>query len=392
MGNPGGESNIYEATKRNLLGRTILLAVAWTCLLGFALWQTHIHREEQAGRYAVAQARGHFNTENILHSRDPELDYLVGRGLTRIQRNGLTEQSGAYAPDDWEAAALASFQSGTSEVTEFQVIEGDEYFRWMGPVYEDRACHSCHTWESGAASTLRGGVSILMPMKSLLAVSVGSWRRQVVTHFAVWISGLLALAWGSGSLIRVGMERSRIAHQMEAGLEATQTIVENVPFGMVIVGKDRRIRLVNKVAETILEETSEELVGSPCHRNFCPAAENACPIMDLDQRMDNSARWVLGANGIRIPVHKSVLPIVWKGEEVLLEAFVDMSEHQQALTDVKGLLAEEQRLNRLATGRELRMIQLKREVNELAAAQSEAPRYRESESTTAANGSVEVTS
>ena len=81
----------------------------------------------------------------------------------------------------------------------------------------------------------------------------------------------------------------------------------------------------------------------------------------LDQPADAAEQMLLNATGDKIPVKLAVLSISWKREEAFLVAFIDIADQKALLREQEGLLAEEQRLNRLLVGRELRMIELKRE-------------------------------
>lgn len=372
--------------------RTMLLAVVWSCLAGTALRRTDANRHSQVEKYALVQARTHFNTEKILHSRMPEAGKWVGSNTALVRRSGLEQTIETAANDAWEVQALAALKSGAAEYFTIQNVDGSEHLHWMGPVYTERSCSSCHATADTPIGTIRGGVSVLLPMNQLLAISEGNWRRQLATHIAVWFAGLLGLAVVYWNTARGAANQVRTTEDLAATLQATRAIVENVPFGMVIVGRDRVIRQVNPAAEAILGKTKENLVGTVCHLNICPAHEEACPVMDLGQTVDNSHRMVLGAAGEEIPVDKSVFPIFWKGEDVLIEAFVDMSEQRQVLAEVRGLLEEEQRLNRLAIGRELRMIQLKQEVNSLLENLGRDARYRMLETEPATGPAAEVKS
>jgi PAS domain S-box-containing protein len=100
---------------------------------------------------------------------------------------------------------------------------------------------------------------------------------------------------------------------------------------MIVVGRDKKIRRVNKTALTMMGlDSPADLIGSVCHRKICPAELNACPLLDLGQSVDNSERVLLNSSGRQIPVLKTVLPLSLGGEEVLLEAFVDITERREA--------------------------------------------------------------
>ncbi|MHC4508930.1 MAG: CBS domain-containing protein [Planctomycetota bacterium] len=119
--------------------------------------------------------------------------------------------------------------------------------------------------------------------------------------------------------------------KIKEAFQTRELILEEMPVGMVVVGRDKKIRKVNKTALTMMGcSSSEQLVGNVCHKKICPMAVNECPVLDLGQSVDNSERTLLHSSGEEIPILKTVLPISLAGEEVLLEAFVDITERRQA--------------------------------------------------------------
>jgi len=125
--------------------------------------------------------------------------------------------------------------------------------------------------------------------------------------------------------------RDRANRQIAQSHETLETILRALPVGVALVGKDKRIRHVNSTALHLMGYDSEEqVVGQICHNMICLAEEGECPILDLHQQVDNSERVVLHRDGRNIPVLKTVVPITLDGEEVLLEAFVDILQRKQA--------------------------------------------------------------
>ncbi|UCC99033.1 MAG: CBS domain-containing protein [Phycisphaerales bacterium] len=119
--------------------------------------------------------------------------------------------------------------------------------------------------------------------------------------------------------------------EIEEAFQTRELLLEEMPVGMIVVGRDKKIRRANKTALRMMGcSLSEQLVGTTCHRRICPAEANECPVLDLGQSVDNSERTLLHSNGEEIPILKTVLPVSLAGEEVLLEAFVDITERRQA--------------------------------------------------------------
>ena len=117
---------------------------------------------------------------------------------------------------------------------------------------------------------------------------------------------------------------------LKRSLETTRTILEEVPIGILVVGKDKVIRDINKTALDIVGKKKEDVVGRECHDTMCVAEIGKCPILDIGNDINNSEREILNSEGNRIPILKTVIPVSIDGEDVLLEAFFDISKRREA--------------------------------------------------------------
>ena len=130
-------------------------------------------------------------------------------------------------------------------------------------------------------------------------------------------------------------QQKKTEQRLQELLDNTMHMLEVMPFGIIIVGKDRIIRKANRVALNLMGlEAEKDIVGKVCHNRICPAEECNCPVLDLGQQVDSSERILLGKNNKRIPIIKTVLSTILQGEEVLLEAFVDITELSQVRQEV----------------------------------------------------------
>ncbi|MBA3012213.1 MAG: response regulator [Desulfobacula sp.] len=143
----------------------------------------------------------------------------------------------------------------------------------------------------------------------------------------VWYSILGFVIFSLASLFLTGI----LIKHLKKALETTKTIIENLPFGMVLINTDKQIQTINRAALDIMGfDGDHTLIGKVCHNNICPAEECNCPVLDLGQAVDSSERTVLDKNGNKVPVMKSVIQINLEGEDLLLEAFVDISPLKEA--------------------------------------------------------------
>jgi two-component system, cell cycle sensor histidine kinase and response regulator CckA len=131
--------------------------------------------------------------------------------------------------------------------------------------------------------------------------------------------------------------RNRAEQESIRAHEILKTILEKSPFGVVVIGKDRKVRWANHyICALAGMENASDLCGKECGGCLCPAEQNACPILDRHQVIDNSERILRRSDGLEIPILKTVIEIEMNGEPVLLETFVDITERKQVEQDLRA--------------------------------------------------------
>jgi PAS domain S-box-containing protein len=121
------------------------------------------------------------------------------------------------------------------------------------------------------------------------------------------------------------------------------TLLDNLNAGVMIVDpKTRIIEEINPKVEGLLGLSRDRIVGTECHRFLCPTEQHSCPILDLNQAMDNSERVMIDSTGREIPILKTVKKVLFGGKVKLLETFVDISDIKRT---EERLRASERRWN-----------------------------------------------
>ncbi len=119
--------------------------------------------------------------------------------------------------------------------------------------------------------------------------------------------------------------------ELQRSQQTMQAILSSMPYGVVIIDKNKKIKSANAAALTLMKyESEEQIVGMTCNCSLCPAQDGTCPILDRREKLDRSERILLTKDGKRIPILKTVVPVTIDGEEVLLEAFIDITERKIA--------------------------------------------------------------
>jgi len=133
-------------------------------------------------------------------------------------------------------------------------------------------------------------------------------------------------------------EQKHAEEQLQSTEKTLQTIINSMPYGVIIIGRDKKVQSVNRAALVLMGyESEEQVVGITCHNTLCPAEEGNCPIIDLKGSIDRSERILITKDGRRIPILKSVVPVELDGKDVLLEAVIDISERKQAEEQIRIL-------------------------------------------------------
>jgi PAS domain S-box-containing protein len=132
-------------------------------------------------------------------------------------------------------------------------------------------------------------------------------------------------------LSKSNTEREQAKKAIEQSHTNTKTILEKTQVGVVVIGKDKKIRWANESAIKMAGiENVDVIIGKSCNEYLCPAEQNKCPILDENKKVDNSERILRRYDGKVIPIIKTVNEINFNNENVLLETFIDITERKQA--------------------------------------------------------------
>ncbi len=113
-------------------------------------------------------------------------------------------------------------------------------------------------------------------------------------------------------------------------LGSLHVILQSIKAGVILVDPQTRIiGFANEAALKMAGCQREQLVGKVCHKFFCPAQVNHCPVLDEGKTVDHSDRVLVRRDGSHMPILKSVVPITLDGKPWLLESFEDISAIKQ---------------------------------------------------------------
>jgi PAS domain S-box-containing protein len=217
-------------------------------------------------------------------------------------------------------------------VTGYSDIDPDEIARRIQPpdrlLYIQKPFHPHEVRQFVSTLSARWKTEkILIDMNSRLEQTVGNRTAE--------------LRKTNEDLKKEVLTRKQAEEEMRKSKESLQVILDHLPFGLMMIAMDKTVRHVNGPALELMGYASqEEIVGKPCHQTICPADENDCPIIDNNQSLDKSERYLLTKKGKHIPIIKSVIPITMDNEQVLLEVFVDITRLKKAEEEKRKLEAQ----------------------------------------------------
>ena len=188
-----------------------------------------------------------------------------------------------------------------------------------------------HEW-AGARALEKGETSI----EEEVEIECFDGTHKIILDSAVPLRKSDGSIGGAITINQDITERKRVEDALQESENRLSTIFKNDPTGLFIVNeKTRMIYDVNDSALEIIGLPRGDVVGKVCHRFLCPAETGCCPICDLGQLVDRSERVLLKPDGTRVPILKSVVPITLKGENYLLESFIDITERKQAEEELR---------------------------------------------------------
>jgi len=177
--------------------------------------------------------------------------------------------------------------------------------------------------------------------------------------------------------------KSAIEGEKEARREI-ENIMDTMINTLIVVGTDGRIVKANKAAFDLLGYTEAELIGMSFDEIIAPKNKEEEGGIELEKRLKEAAGSAVSfettyraKDGREIPVNFSASVMI--NEEGRLQGIVcdaeDIIERKKKEEEIRKYMTELEEFNRLAVGREQRMIELKREVNKAYERLGEKPPY-----------------
>jgi two-component system, chemotaxis family, CheB/CheR fusion protein len=178
-------------------------------------------------------------------------------------------------------------------------------------------------------------------------------------------------------------ERNRAVEALRQSEEHLRLLIESAKdYAIFTIDRERLVNSWNSGAEAVFGYSESEILGKSADILFTPedrARGDALREVQIarDQGRAQNERWHARKDGSIFYGSGSVMPLRDHAGE--LRGFVkimrDLTEHERTQEALREHMDELTRFNKVAVGRESRMIELKREINDLCARLNETPRY-----------------
>ena len=323
------------------------------------------------------------NPAYMVRQLNEDFSELFGARGHSISLDPLRPQNHA---DVWERKALERFEDGAEEFYEFTKIDGKPHLRFMEPMVVEKTCIKCHIQQGYREGDIKGGVSVSVPMEGLLAVEGDSVAKEAMRFAALWILVLVGIFLWGGRLLRYDYERRQMEVVLRANEKKYRTLLENLPQRIFLKDKNSTYISCNSNYAGDLGIEPDEIIGKTDYDFFPKKLADkykgddkriraSGTIEDLVESyvQDGEERYI---HIIKVPVRDE------NGEKNVLGLFWDITDEKMAEEKVEKaydeLLEKSERLekfHRLTVGRELEMIRLKEEVNDLLERLGEPDKY-----------------
>ncbi|MFA6338624.1 MAG: PAS domain S-box protein [Candidatus Paceibacterota bacterium] len=165
-------------------------------------------------------------------------------------------------------------------------------------------------------------------------------------------------------------ERKRAEEKIEDSEKKYSTLVEKGNDGILIMRYDGVLSYVNSIICKLVGYKREEVIGKSL-LNYVSSEYRKIIAERYKKRLsgqDVASRYeieILSKNGQKVPVEVNASLIDYEGRPAVMAIVRDITERKRSEEELKKSKELTERLNRIMIGREIKMMELKKEINDL---------------------------
>ncbi len=284
------QNSFGKVGRVNIVFASIL--IAWTLIIGFLLNLSMVEISRNSDRTAKTQAIANFNKDQAIrlwatshggvyvpidsitpanqylsHIKERDIETKDGKKLTLMNPAYMMRQLYEYftkdygiighitslkllrpenKPDAWERKALEQFEKGIKEISEYDTINGERYYRLIQPMKIVPGCLKCHGHQDYKVGDVRGGVSISIPMQEIDKHNKSEITKIALIDGIIWIIVFIILF--------IGFIKAKETLKIKE--KADQVLSEK---NNEILQKNEQLKSFNKELESQVAERTVEL-------------------------------------------------------------------------------------------------------------------------------------
>ncbi|MET0042972.1 MAG: ATP-binding protein [Candidatus Thiodiazotropha sp. 6PLUC3] len=276
----------------------------------------------------------------ILMANDPTL--LKKQSVKDIHYRAVSAQpmNPENLADPWESGALKQFEKGSKFIFEEFLQQEPEFFRYMGPVFMQEQCLNCHGYEGKTAGDIRGGISVKVMAKPIIASQLKAKQIMLFLH----IAGFIVISFTANFLIHMLRKHWFMLKKTQDDLEEKEQFLSDVTKsmseGFVVLDEQGRVKFSNPESEWLLGWNTQEMEGSlfskmvysdktPDPDNSVESAINLTLADGIIRSGDDDT--FFHTEGRAVAIAYSVSPLIREKEEIgVVVTFNDISERKKA--------------------------------------------------------------
>ena len=178
--------------------------------------------------------------------------------------------------------------------------------------------------------------------------------------------------------------QKRLEKRLRENIEMFKSVVEHARDAIIMIDDDGKVIFWNKCAEEMFGYKAEEIIGRDIHLLCAPKRYYDSYRRGFDLFRKSGEGEVIGKttevtalrkNGEEFPVELSVGAFRMKNGWHAVAIVRDISERKRMEKELKDKIEELERFYKMAVDRELRMVELKKEIDDLRRKCGEKPKY-----------------
>jgi len=281
----------------------IVILLFWSCVIGLSLWFNIQDQDVKTVDVVKKIARSNFNKDQayrvwasshggvyvtptkktppspwLEHIKDRDVVTTQGKKLTLMNpaymlREMMTDYSDLYGikgritgiaflnpnnqANEEEAKIIKRFDKGEKEISEIIGKGKDESFYLAKPMIMRQACQKCHGHLGFDNGSVRGSVSISVPMAPYRDIQASLVQGVAITHFIVWLFGVFALSIVSYRAKNTLVQKERYLEE----IKISSLVFDDTIDAIIITNKEAKIIRVNNAFINLTGYSKEELLG-----------------------------------------------------------------------------------------------------------------------------------